>query len=151
MVWIKLLSASSGHVILYKMKEKTKTWLELAENDLEFAESIFQNGNRPYYVIHFCHQALEKILKAIIQEHTEEDPKRTHNFKMLWEQGRIPFDEEQKMVLLDIMPHYLGTRYPEDIRELHKTYTIEFVRKTLQQSKELFQWLKNYLQSKVAS
>ncbi len=133
------------------MKEKTKSWLELAESDFEFSESIFKNGNRPHYVVHFCHQSLEKALKAIIQEFTEEDPKRTHNFKTLWEQGRIPLSEEQKLILLDIMPHYMGTRYPEDIRELHKTYTIEFVRKTLNQTKDIFQWLKHYLLSKTAS
>ena len=133
------------------MKDKTTTWLELAENDFEFSENILKNGNRPHYVVHFCHQALEKILKAVVQEYTEEDPKRTHNFKILWEQAQIPLAEEQKLLLLDIMPHYLGTRYPEDIRELHKTYTVEFVQKTLEQTREIFQWLKHYLQSKTVS
>lgn len=130
------------------MKEKTTAWLELAENDLEFAESILQNKNRPYYAIHFCHQAIEKILKAVIQEQTNQAPKRTHNFKMLWEQAGIPLSENQKLSLLDLMPHYIGTRYPEDIRKLHQTYTLEFVRKKFEETREIFQWLKNYLMSK---
>lgn len=130
------------------MKEKTKTWLELAENDLEFSEKILQNNNRPYYAIHFCHQAIEKLLKAIVQECTDEAPKRTHNFKMLWEQAEIALTEDQKLQLLALMPHYIGTKYPEDVRDLHRTYTPEFVNKTLINTKEIFQWLKNYLISK---
>ena len=132
------------------MKDKTKTWLAMATNDLEFARSILNNKNRPYYAAHFCHQALEKILKAIVQEHTHETPKRTHNFKMLWEQGAIPLTEEQQLHLLEIMPHYLGSRYPEDVRTLHQTYTVEFVGRMMATTEELFQWLKNYLMSKTS-
>ncbi len=132
------------------MKEKTATWLELAENDLEFALSILKNKNRPYYAVHFCHQAIEKILKAIVQECTDEDPKRTHNFKMLWEQGAIPLTKTQKLQLLEIMPHYIGSRYPEDIRALHQTYTLKFVQKIIEDTGEIFQWLKNYLLSKTS-
>ncbi len=130
------------------MKEKTKAWLELAENDLAFAESVLQNRNRPYYAVHFCHQAIEKMLKAIIQEQTNENPKRTHNFKLLWEQARIPLSEAQQLTLLEIMPHYIGTRYPEDIKAMHQTYTLEFVKKILGMTKEIFLWLKKYLMSK---
>lgn len=130
------------------MKDKTKTWLEMATNDLEFARSILANQNRPYYAAHFCHQALEKILKAIVQERTDEMPKRTHNFKVLWEQGSVPLSEEQKLKLLEIMPHYLGTRYPEDVRSLHQTYTVEFVNNLFKETEELFQWLKGRLTSK---
>ncbi len=130
------------------MKEKTKTWIELARNDLEFAHSILANKNRPYYAVHFCHQALEKILKAVVQEHTDENPKRTHNFKVLWEQGHIPLTDEQKLALLEIMPHYLASKYPEDIRSLHQIYTAEFSTKILKETEGIFQWLENYLTSK---
>lgn len=129
------------------MKQKTKSWLELAENDLEFAHSILKNNNRPYYAVHFCHQAIEKILKAIVQESTDEIPKRTHNFKTLWEQANIPLTEEQKLVLLKIMPHYIASRYPEDVRDLHRTYTLKFVKNVLAETEEMFKWLKNYLTS----
>lgn len=132
----------------HNMKQKTKTWLEMAQSDMAFAEDIIKNKNRPHYAIHFCHQALEKILKAIIQEHTNEFPKRTHNFRTLWEQGNIPLSEEQKLKLLDIMPHYIGSKNPEDIKVLHQTYTLNFVKKILGETKELFKWLENYLMSK---
>lgn len=90
----------------------------------------------------------EKILKAIIQEVTDEVPKRTHNFKLLWEQADIPLLETQKMILLEIMPHYIGTKYPEDVKDLHKTYTERFVREMFANTEEMFKWLKSYLLSK---
>lgn len=130
------------------MKQKTKSWLELAVNDLEFARNILKHGERPYFAVHYCHQALEKILKASVQEHTDEVPKRTHNFKILWEQGNIPLKEEQKLKLLEITPHYIGSRYPEDVKSLHQTYTLGFVKNMLSETEELFEWLRNYLISK---
>lgn len=70
------------------MDKKTQTWLEIAENDLEFAEQILKNRQRPYYAVHFCHQAVEKI---------------------------------------DLAPHYLGTKYPEDLAKFYRQYSIAFV------------------------
>lgn len=62
--------------------------------------------------------------------------------------AKIPLSEDQQLQLLALMPHYIGTKYPEDVQDLHRTYTLEFVTKTLNGTKELFQWLKNYLTSK---
>lgn len=56
------------------MKPQTKTWLEMAENDLAFAQDIIKRKQRPFYAAHFCHQSIEKLLKAIIQERTGEIP-----------------------------------------------------------------------------
>jgi len=120
----------------------------MAEEDLAFAQDLIKRKERFHYAVHFSHQALEKILKAIIQENTELAPPRTHNFKILWEQAQVPLSEKHKEQLLDIMPHYLGTRYPEDIQELYKKYSEDFVKRIVQESEELFQWFKNYLTSK---
>ena len=60
------------------MKKKTETWLELATNDLLFAKDLLNKKSRAYYAAHFCHQAIEKLLKAIISEHTDEIPFPTH-------------------------------------------------------------------------
>lgn len=130
------------------MKEKTKTWLELAENDLEFAQSILKNNARPYYAAHFCHQAIEKLLKAIVQEKTEENPKRTHSFKSLCEQCKIKLPEEIEKYFIKLSPHYLASRYPEDLKDLYRQYNFSYVEEMLIETKEAFQWLKTYLISK---
>lgn len=127
------------------MKTKTKTWLELAQNDLRFAESILKNNNRPYYAVHFCHQAIEKILKAIITEKSEELPPRTHNLQILYQKTGLILPADMEKFLYKLSPQYLATKYPEDITKLYKAYNPAYGIKTLHQSKELFKWLEQHL------
>ena len=127
------------------VKTKTKTWFELARNDLKFAESILKNKNRPHYAVHFCHQAIEKILKAIITEKTTKYPPRTHNLQILYQQTGIELPVDMQKFLYTLSPHYLATKYPEDITKLYKAYNQRYGIKTLNQTKELFKWLKQHL------
>jgi len=128
------------------MKRKTKTWLELATNDLMLAKEILNRKSKVYYSAHFCHQAIEKLLKAIISEHTEEIPLPTHNFKILLKQAKLnDIPEDKKKFIFSLMPHYIGTKYPEDITKLYKKYTKAFVQRLYKNTEEIFQWLKTYL------
>jgi HEPN domain-containing protein len=128
------------------MKRKTKTWLELATNDLMLAKEILNRKSKVYYSAHFCHQAIEKLLKAIISEHTEEIPLPTHNFKILLKQAKLNnIPEDKKKFIFSLMPHYIGTKYPEDITKLYKKYTKAFVQRLYKNTEEIFQWLKTYL------
>lgn len=124
------------------MDSKVKTWLTLAEDDLEFASEVLQNGKRPYYAAHLCHQAVEKLLKAIVQFRTNKLPARTHNFIALCEQAKLELTKEKMQWLLDLAPHYIGTRYPEDLAKHRKLYTQDFSQKLFSETKDIFQWLK---------
>lgn len=128
------------------MKEKTKTWLELATNDLDLARELLQRKSKVYYVAHFCHQAIEKLLKAIISEHTDKIPLPTHNFKILLDQADLKdFPEDKKRFIFGLTPHYIGTKYPEDVAKLYKQYTKTFVQGLFKETVEVFKWLKAYL------
>jgi len=129
------------------MKRKTKTWLELATNDLMLAKELIGRRGRAYYAAHFCHQAIEKLIKAIISERTNEIPLPTHNFKILLDQARInkEMPEDKKRFIFSLTPHYIGTKYPEDITKLYKQYTRIFVQKLYQETQEVFKWLRAYL------
>lgn len=128
------------------MKEKTRTWLELATNDLSLAKELLSKKGRAYYAAHFCHQAIEKLLKAIISEHTDEIPLPTHNFKLLLDQAKLKsIPEDKKIFVFSLMPHYIGTKYPEDIAKLYKRYTKVFVHRLYKETEEVFRWLKAYL------
>ena len=71
------------------MRPQTKTWIGLAENDLALAKDLLKKKGRYYYAAHFCHQALEKMLKAVIAERTSAIPLPTHNFKLLLDQSGL--------------------------------------------------------------
>ncbi|OGQ04464.1 MAG: hypothetical protein A2W61_03590 [Deltaproteobacteria bacterium RIFCSPLOWO2_01_44_7] len=120
------------------MDKKTQTWLEIAENDLEFAEQIVQNQQRPYYAMHFCHQAIEKLLKGVVQHETGKIPPRTHNLEKLLQLTKKELPSEKLEILVDLAPHYLSTKYPEDLEKFYKQYSIEFVRDQAKKIKELF-------------
>ena len=113
------------------------------KNDLSLANDLLNTKNRAYYTAHFCHQALEKILKAVISEKTDRIPLPTHNFRLLLDQAGIKnIPEKTKEFLFSMAPHYIGTKYPEDIAELYKNYTKAFVKKLYTKTLEAFQWLK---------
>jgi len=128
------------------MKNRTKTWLELATNDLVLAKELLYRKSKVYYSAHFCHQAIEKLLKAIISERTNEIPLPTHNFKILLEQAKLKdIPEDKKEFIFSLVPHYIGTKYPEDITKLYRQYTKVLVQKLYKETEETFKWLKMYL------
>jgi HEPN domain-containing protein len=128
------------------MNRKTKTWLGLATNDLNLAKELLNRKGKVYYAAHFCHQAVEKLLKAIISHRTDDIPLPTHNFKILLDQAKLrDIPEDKKKFIFGLMPHYIGTRYPEDITKLYKQYTKVFVQRLYRQTQEVFKWLKAYL------
>ena len=128
------------------MKQKTKTWVTLAQNDLSLAKDLLNKKGRAYYSAHFCHQAIEKMLKAVISEKTDKIPLPTHNFKILLDQSGLQnIPEKTKEFIFSMTPHYIGTKYPEDIAKLYKSYTKSFVSKLYKNTQEAFQWLKTLL------
>ncbi len=128
------------------MKNRTKTWLELATNDLSLAKELLNRKGKAYYAAHFCHQAIEKLLKAIISEQADEIPLPTHNFKILLDQANLKnIPEDKKKFIFSLTPHYIGTKYPEDIAKLYKQYTKVIVKKLYRETHKVFRWLKAYL------
>jgi len=130
------------------LKSQTRTWIEMAENDLDFARDILRHHQRPFYSAHFCHQAIEKMLKAIVQERTGEVPPRTHNFNLLCKNAGLVLPEDMADILHSLSPHYIGTRYPEDIQKLYRKYTEEYVSGMFNRTETLYKWLKQLLMSK---
>lgn len=86
--WV--LNAFIEKILCYNsfMTNKTKTWLELATNDLALAQELLDRKKNVYYAAHYCHQAVEKLLKAIISQRTARIPFPTHNFKILLDQAQ---------------------------------------------------------------
>ena len=128
------------------MKSRTKTWVTLAKNDLSLAKDLSQKKGKYHYSVHFCHQALEKMLKAVISERTKLIPHPTHNFKILIDQSGIKNITDDLMVfLIGTTPHYIGTKYPEDIAKLYKQYTKVYVVKIFKKTQEAVKWLEKLL------
>ena len=63
------------------MKKETENWLKIANNDLKMAKALFKEG---LYlgVIEHGHAALEKLIKGIIVDQSNENPPKIHSLLM---------------------------------------------------------------------
>jgi len=59
-------------------------WVELAEEDLAIARDLHRSAHYLAAAYH-CQQALEKMLKALVQQRQDDPPPRTHNLQELAE------------------------------------------------------------------
>ena len=64
------------------MKKEVQNWLDSARYDLETAGHLFRAGSY-IYTVFMCHLALEKVLKAKVEEITGEEPPKTHDLEYL--------------------------------------------------------------------
>ena len=112
------------------MEKEVKNWLESAQYDLETAEDMFNTG-RYVYTVFMCHLALEKALKAKVEEVTGETPPRTHNLRYL-------------IKLSDVS---IPTRYPDDFAKMVESYNKKMAEDYLARTKEAFQWIRNCIES----
>ena len=60
-------------------------WLAYAEADRQAAEHLLESGDYMACAFH-CHQAVEKLLKAIIVAETQKRPPYLHSLRLLLEQ-----------------------------------------------------------------
>ncbi|MFP4527731.1 MAG: HEPN domain-containing protein [Candidatus Kapaibacterium sp.] len=97
------------------MKPATEYWLESARSDLRIIELIRSEADLTHQVAFHCQQAIEKTLKAIIEQYRLPFVK-THSLVTLFgsisKVYSIDYDEDTIMIL-DQM--YIDARYPGDM------------------------------------
>ena len=76
------------------MKPTTEKWLKRVNYDIETARAM-QQSKRYLYAVFCCQQAVEKALKALIAEQSEEMPPRIHNLRRLARSLDLALDESQ--------------------------------------------------------
>jgi len=95
----------------------------------------------------FCQQAIEKALKAVYHEKYNKTPPRKHDLEVLADAADILTElDERKLDLLDALSlYYIESRYTEDRDALAKNCTQAVTKVMLEQTGEIFEWLKNTL------
>lgn len=102
------------------MQEKTKVWINLAEEDLKASTELLQFADLPKAILFHCQQAVEKIFKAVLEEYDLRVPK-IHNIEELYKlmpaavRDALNIEPETLSRLSDI---YIDTRYPSDLELL---------------------------------
>lgn len=126
------------------MENLIALWLERAQYDWETAGAMMSAG-RYLYVAFMCQQAVEKMLKGVIQGKTKETPPYTHNLSALAKASDVKFLEEQLDFLSLLTGYYMNTRYPDYKQRLAKEIDRNKAEEILKKSEDIYQCLKREL------
>ena len=123
------------------ISDKTKKWLERVDYDLQTADAMLETG-RYIYAVFMCQQAVEKVMKAFINNKGNE-VLPIHNLRRLSENSELikELNEGQMMKLDFLSQYYINARYKEDIVELSKGITKEFSAGIITFTKEIIEWV----------
>jgi HEPN domain-containing protein len=122
------------------MKKGVKNWLDSAQYDLVTAEHMFNTG-RYIYTIFMCHLALEKALKAKVEEVTDRAAPKTHDLEYLVELAKLSPDEDTERFIVEVTNLSIVTRYPRDFQRILKDFSQKRAGFILTKTKEVFQWI----------
>ncbi|MEW6407340.1 MAG: HEPN domain-containing protein [Patescibacteria group bacterium] len=125
-------------------KDLIQKWLKFAKSDLEAAEYLFHkpNANQWTYllVVWHCHQAIEKILKAIIIKQNK-DLLRIHDLLRLFDiiADKKLFSKFQKDFLMALNQYYITPRYPDlPLKKSQPIINRQKAKDILEKSRNLF-------------
>ncbi len=126
------------------MRKEDQNWLDSARYDLETAEHLFHAGSY-IYTVFMCHLALEKVLKAKVEEVTGEEPPRTHDLEYLVGLAGLSFDEDTANFILELSNLSVVTRYPRDFQAMLRDFSQKRAEVALLKAKEVFLWIERII------
>jgi HEPN domain-containing protein len=124
-----------------RMLKATANWLAQVDYDIATAEQMLHTG-RYIYVIFMCHMALEKALKALVTEETQQLPPRTHNLIDLAQRAHAVLSQEQQDFLGKLNNTSVVVRYPDDLSAMVSQYPEAIAQDYLARTKELLLWVR---------
>ena len=129
-------------------QEKIQYWIDLADYDLEVAQTMLETG-KYLYVGFMCHQVIEKIFKAVYTKQKNETPPYVHKLMYIAREGGFyeNFSDEQIEFIDLLEPLNIKTRYPDYKKELAKKLTPNICSEILNKTENLQQWTKETLLS----
>jgi HEPN domain-containing protein len=89
-----------------------------------------------------CHLSIEKALKGLYLYKLNEVPPTPHNLVYLINKTGIKPNDDLGLFITKLNEANITTRYPEDIDKLQKDYTEPVTKEILDNTKELFEWIK---------
>ncbi|MFC1496460.1 HEPN domain-containing protein [Candidatus Margulisiibacteriota bacterium] len=125
------------------MDKITRYWEEHSDYDLETARAMLK-ARRYLYVTFMCHQATEKLLKAVITRVSKTTPPRSHDLTKLSTVAKIDQDLaiDQRDFLVELTPFCIITRYAGYKKKLSELTNAKLAKSVLQKTEGFIKWLK---------
>lgn len=128
------------------MRSELQLWWAQAEADRITAD-VTLHGDRYYACVFFCHQAVEKALKALVLKKTRNPqvPEMlSHSLIFLGKATKLPL--EFHSFLRDLTADYVNTRYPSAAEEPPESlYDRAIATRTFEDTKKVLAWIKKRL------
>ncbi len=122
------------------MKDRTRAWLEYAERDLAAARTLVAGGDYAVALFH-CQQAIEKTLKALITETSDEEPPKIHGLLRLAEIAGVELPDATMELASDLELSYVESRYPDVGLEPEVGLDAQIIEHYVSATEETCQWL----------
>jgi len=127
-------------------EEQVRYWRESSAEDFRIAELLFERG---YYSqsLFFCHLSVEKLLKALVMEKTQDYAPYTHDLLRLVEAADVEADETKNTLLQEMFTFNIAGRYEDVKLAFHKKYNNrEIAERWTGHTKDVLQWLNEKFQ-----
>ena len=99
-------------------------------------------GGRRVYAIFMCHLSLEKALKGLYLKRRNEHPVKSHDLVYFVQKIELEIDAGNFEFILRLNRLSVPTRYPDDLRKLIKSFTLDNTKEFLIAAKSIQQWIK---------
>ena len=130
------------------MSEKTiQYWIEISEYDLQVAKSLLDKEHY-LYVGFMCHQAVEKMFKALYVKQTSTMPPYIHKLDRLVDLVglKTAMSGERNDFIDELTPLNIQARYPAYREAIYSLIDKEKAAQIIDKTEELLQWLKAQIQ-----
>jgi len=121
------------------LKRRQEAWMWHVRYDIETAECDFAAG-RYLAVMFWCQQAIEKLLKACLEEY--ERPLPGHSLLKQAMKLRLDLSGDQRLLLKELEFYYISSRNEEDTKLLASSLVPDVCGSILSRAKEFIAWLK---------
>ena len=128
------------------VQKKVDYWIRLSESDIETAEILF--AHKKYLDCAFyCHQTIEKSLKACCWYTQGIEPPYTHNLLKLMDISNLTktMSASYKTTITMLSPMNIEGRYPDEAKDLELSMDRSEWNTILIKTKELYTWMREYL------
>lgn len=128
------------------MKKMTEEWLKAAKDDLDVIARIIADAHLAHIVAFHAQQCVEKVFKALLEEHEIETPK-IHNLVTLYGRAEAFIGANMDLQLLKTLDSlYIDARYPSALGLLPDGKpNREETQKFYNFAKEVYELIKNRL------
>jgi len=125
-------------------EEKYTYWLQLAQYDLDTAQTMYEGG-RWFYVAFMCQQAIEKICKGLYNYYIDDNIPRVHNIRFILAKIETSLSLEIKPEIYNLIDtlsaYYLNNRYPDFTGIPNAQIDKAKATNLLEKTREAFTWL----------